>query len=112
MPTDQWKDEFTLVHRDREMSLPLSDEDREYLINRGLDTMANRADARHVQNQLNGAVQNDSGEVVDPEDDYNRWKAAELKAECEARDLDSSGTKVDMITRLEANDAEEEPPAE
>lgn len=53
----------------------------------------------------------ESGAVVIEDDDvppYSEWEYKELQAEAKARDLNASGTKEDLISRLNENDAENE----
>jgi len=54
-------------------------------------------------------------EEVDESADYTGWLKADLVEEAEARGLDTSGTKDDLIARLDGNDVtatEPEEPAE
>ncbi|UOZ10540.1 SAP domain-containing protein [Amycolatopsis sp. WQ 127309] len=40
--------------------------------------------------------------------DYSDWTAADLSAELERRELPKSGTKPELLARLEADDAKDE----
>jgi hypothetical protein len=83
---------------------PLSDEDRAYLYARGYDDQVARMDAE--------ADRQESGEVTVPtelvvDDDlpaYEDMSLADLQDECRARELPISGTKPQLIKRLEEND--------
>lgn len=50
-------------------------------------------------------VVDDDGQELPP---YSQWTYADLQRECVARNLAKSGTKADLVARLEADDEEQE----
>lgn len=52
------------------------------------------------------AIGGDAGNG-DEESEYASWSKSELQDEAEARDLSKSGSKAELIARLEENDAEQ-----
>lgn len=52
------------------------------------------------------AIGGDAGDTQE-ESEYASWSKQELQDEAEARDLSKSGSKAELIARLEGNDAEQ-----
>lgn len=116
------------MSRQIDMDKPLSSKDRDYLLERGQGYLVEQLDRVAEQNRLaKEAVQRTVGTVDDPdgrpdftgeqnveqnapgEDDgdpdvYESWKVPELKQELERRELATSGTKAELISRLEDDD--------
>ena len=55
-----------------------------------------------------GDVAEDDGDDEDNYDDERAWSFQELREEAKKRGLSGSGSRVDLIERLRANDAEDE----
>lgn len=110
---------------------PLSEEDREYLLTRGRDSLVARLDAAFSAEEETegdaepgdvepGAEVDDEGDAdeAEPEtaeavpaevsDLYDKMTAEELREECRARDLSSKGNKTALVARLREDDAGEE----
>lgn len=108
-----------LQYKGRDISLPLSDEDREFLMSRGQDIRVNNADAvvANHENHLRVLAEMEKAEsddddgsedvVVDPNDSYANWSEDDLRAELTERKLDTRGKKNTMVKRLEDDDAAE-----
>lgn len=83
------------------MDQPLSDEDRQYLLDRDRrDLIA------HIDEMNSPAEADESGDGDG--DDYDTWKKDDLVEEATKRELDASGTKAEIIARLREDDAEDE----
>lgn len=86
----------------------LSDEDRNYLLERGRLGAVQILDyAARIQAQA--AAQAGVGVVEEiPEmeeaEPYSKWLVDELRDECRARHLSDEGKKEQLVARLEAND--------
>lgn len=80
---------------------PLSDENRQYLIDRGLEAEVERYDAAA------GLLDEDEelDEDTEPVEDYSGWKKAQLVAKLEERELDTSGNVDTLRARLMESDA-------
>lgn len=109
----------------------LSDEDREYLVQRGYTNVADYADyqarqdaaaeaarigsmsvaerLRYVANEAKRRAEltaADSQVVTEEvEEPYSKWKTDVLRDECNARGLNTEGNKADLVARLEQHDA-------
>lgn len=46
----------------------------------------------------------DGGEQLDAEQDYDGWAYGEVQAECKRRGLPATGSHLDLVARLVAND--------
>jgi hypothetical protein len=57
---------------------------------------------------LVGTAGSDTPPEVVEESEYDSWSKQELQDEAEARDLSKSGSKAELIARLQENDAEQE----
>lgn len=110
-----------LEFRGEKLPLPLSDEHREFLMNKGQDIRVRNADqlvAAHEHRQRVLAAQQSERESdveVDPDDNYINWSTEELKTEIDARNegreagnkISKDGKKADLARRLEEDDATE-----
>lgn len=98
-----------------ELTLPLSDEVRQWLLSKGKDTLVARLDMQTVVQGLHRKpapeVTKDSAPVTqDSNEDeeippYWEWSKSELVEELKARGLDTSGRKEELVARLEEDDA-------
>lgn len=87
----------------------LSDEDRQYLQDRGLtpETYAQQQANRQAMEQavLGVARRRQPRPIVEEVDEpYEKWAADELKSELRNRNLSVEGRKADWVARLEADD--------
>jgi hypothetical protein len=104
------------MSRNIDWTKPLSDEDRawaeQFPLNRALID-ANDADHRQGGAEALGGETLDSGEEAEEDEevgeevDYSEYTVAQLKAELESRNQPTSGTKAELVSRLEADDAAE-----
>lgn len=89
------------VDRDK----PLDDETRAWLLTRGVEgeRIIAEVDAKFPpENDLESvSVDGDGDDDVPP---YSDWIATDLAAECTRRGLPKSGTKPDLVARLEQYD--------
>ena len=93
------------MSRQVDTSKPLSDKDRSYLLSRGYEDQVAAIDAREEQNQ-NDELEVPSELVVDDDlEPYEEMSLVDLQEECRRRELPVSGTKPQLIKRLEENDA-------
>lgn len=97
-----------------DLTVPLSDEDREWLLARGRDADVALADRLASGEPL---VAEDAGAASAPEDSsapgedaptdqYDEWSKDALQSELEDRGLPSRGTKAELIEVLRNSDAE------
>lgn len=107
-----------IEYKGRELTLPLSDENRAFLYSRGKDPLVAELDHQWAniefrrQQLAELGVENDATPDFDTDelDDappYEQWKKDELVAEAKERDLDSNGTKDELVARLYEDDATE-----
>lgn len=108
---------YVVRYKGRELTLPLSDENREFLIARSKDTLINQLDREWANidhnNKIRGIDVEDEGENEDPEEiPYSEWTKAELAAEISERveagatiDVDPKANKPELIAALETDDA-------
>jgi hypothetical protein len=88
----------------RELSDPLTDEDKAWMRARNLP-IPGEDDEAGVAQAIQQPDENDPGD--DESDDYNDWKNATLRNELSNRDLPTSGNKADLVARLQEDDAKE-----
>lgn len=114
--------EYVRQYKGRDLDLPLSDENREFLTLRSKDTLIAALDREwaNIENnqQLTGGVEEeDEGEEGFVEVPYEKWKLQELKEEVVERNKDREDadklpedgkTKADLISVLEADDGDAE----
>lgn len=63
--------------------------------------------AEEDEGDADGEAEEEGGD--DEDVPYDQWSIADLKAECEARELATSGSKSALVKRLEENDEEDGP---
>jgi hypothetical protein len=84
---------------------PLSAEDKAWALDRDMAEKVAENEARFAE----AAKTDDSGDGSTPDDDYDKWKVEELKAEAEGRepavDLTGKTLKADIIAALREWDA-------
>jgi hypothetical protein len=84
---------------------PLSDSDRAYLLARGYDDQVARMDADADRDE-SAEVEVPTELVVDDDlEPYEDMSLADLQEECRNRELPVTGTKAQLVKRLEDNDA-------
>lgn len=99
-----------ITYKGREITVPLSEEDRDFLMSRGQDVKVNNLDkiyANHAHRARVLAEAEGEDVVVDEDDSYSEWTVSDLRAELAVRELDTTGKKPELVARLEQNDAEE-----
>lgn len=107
---------MALLYKGRELELPLSDENREFLVSRGKDTLINQLDRewaniKKAQDEAAAREMEEEVEIVDAPP-YEEWTVTELKEEIDNRNVDraddakisSDGKKADLVAALEADD--------
>lgn len=90
-----------------DLTQPLSSEDRAWLVERGKIgdlRVADEIAAAAAESEAASEAQDDDDEVVDSEE-YGEWTKAQLQYELTERNLPTSGTKAELVTRLEEDDA-------
>lgn len=107
---------MAMMYKGRELSLPLSDENREFLLSRGKDTLVARLDRQwentRPREEKAKAPQVQSTQDNEPEGDeddvppYTEWTNEELRAELADRGLSTEGKKADLVARLEEDDSQ------
>jgi hypothetical protein len=88
-----------------DMTKPLSDDDRAYLLARGYDEQVASHDARFENSdhlQVPVELEVDDEDELPP---YEEMSLADLQKECRARELPVGGNKAEVIKRLEEHDA-------
>jgi hypothetical protein len=117
---------MAIVYKGRELELPLSDENREFLVARSKDTLIAQLDRewaniKHHQDEMDRRkAEAESSEVDTDEDDdedpdYDLWTVAELTTEIEARNqeegreepISTKGKKDELVARIREDDARE-----
>lgn len=114
------------MSREIDFSKPLSEDDKEWLMERSLGWKIPQAPGvvldpnasaeellQHVPNTgtVNTAAADLERAVAEghsPEDSYEVWTVAELKEELKARDLAVGGRHDELVARLEEDDANRE----
>lgn len=85
--------------RNIDLTQPLSDEDREWLEQRG------KIGDLRIADELAGAAVDPDEEGGEDSETYGNWTKAQLMYEANNRDLSQAGTKADLVARLEEDDA-------
>jgi hypothetical protein len=106
-----------MMGRSVDLTQPLSDEDRAWLLERGAYGDLRIADevarasaapepvaAEEIPVQPEAAPDDDDNSVVDSAV-YGEWTNAQLRYELSTRELPQYGTKAELIARLEESDA-------
>lgn len=88
-----------------DLTQPLSPEDRAWLVERGKIGDLRVADEIAATAAESEPEAPDDDEVVDS-DQYGEWTKAQLQYELTERGLPTSGTKVELVARLEEDDSE------
>lgn len=94
----------------RELSDPLTEKDKAYMRNRNMpipgEDSAGVAQSIQPVPGTQGA-HNPEDDGNDESDDYNDWTVKKLSKELGERGLPKSGTKDELVSRLEEDDEEE-----
>lgn len=120
---------MAMVYKGRELELPLSDENREFLTARSKDTLIAQLDRewaniKHHEDEMKRrkaeSSEVDGEEQLDEEDedpDYENWTVAELQTEIDERNnepdrsedakLSRDGRKAELAARIREDDARE-----
>ena len=98
----------------RELDLDnLSDEDKAWMKSRNMPIPGEDEDAEQpVPESIRPTAANDGalvdGNADDDSEDYAQWSNAKLREELGERDLPLSGTKAEMVARLQEDDSRNE----
>ncbi len=85
----------------------LSEADAKYLSDRGLLSAEEEQEFGFRPTKDGGVAVGETTDDEDLPDSYEDWSKSQLKKEAKARDLDTSGTKTELIARLAENDEEQ-----
>jgi hypothetical protein len=107
-----------MEYKGRTLDLPLSDDNREFLRNRGKDLLINQLDRQWASLEANRKfVEGSGGEESEVEEieSYDKLTKDQLIEEIEERNkelpdgekMSTSGNKGELIARLESDDARE-----
>lgn len=106
-------------YKGRQLTLPLSDDNRKFLLSRGKDPLVAELDRQYENYQFRVEELKARGEWDDEEDEeveeappYEQWSKSELVDEINERNnsyddadkMTSSGTKDELVKRLYADD--------
>src|SRR5688572_28096011 len=92
------------MSREIDPSKPLSESDRQYLLARGCEEQVASIDARQAEEDSDD-LEVPTELVVDDEEPYEDMTLAALQDECRSRQRPVGGTKQQLVSRLEEDDA-------
>lgn len=102
--------------RNIDWTRPLSEDDKAWALQRDLHDKVAANEAEFAEDEPQVEVVDDPQQVVDPpaaedvapDDDYDQWKVAELRAEAHQREIADNGTmkRPELIAALRKYDAE------
>lgn len=115
---------MVMEYKGRKLELPLSDENREFLVARSKDTLINQLDrewanikahqdAMEAKKAEADEAESESAEEDDEDTDYDSWTVQELTEEIKARNaeegretpISTTGKKDELVARIREDDA-------